>query len=95
MNTDTKYNGWTNYETWLVALWIDNDEGSQDYWRERGASCRWRNESAARADLAYELKDYHQEAVQGLNMVGMFLDMLNGALSSVNWREIADRLLEE
>ena len=25
--TDTEYNGWENYETWNVALWIDNDEG--------------------------------------------------------------------
>ena len=24
--TETGYNGWTNYETWLVALWIDNEE---------------------------------------------------------------------
>ena len=23
--TDTRYNGWTNYETWNVALWIQND----------------------------------------------------------------------
>jgi hypothetical protein len=24
---DISYNGWSNYETWQVALWIQNDEG--------------------------------------------------------------------
>lgn len=27
METDTTYNGWKNYETWNVILWLDNDEG--------------------------------------------------------------------
>lgn len=32
---DKKYNGWTNYETWNLALWMDNEQGSYNFWREQ------------------------------------------------------------
>ena len=35
--TDTEYNGWENYETWNVALWIQNDEGLYNIASECGS----------------------------------------------------------
>lgn len=34
MTKEERYNGWTNYETWCVHLWLSNEEGSYRYWRE-------------------------------------------------------------
>ncbi len=30
MPADETYNGWTNYPTWAVNLWLSNDQGSND-----------------------------------------------------------------
>jgi hypothetical protein len=27
MNNPKEYNGWANWETWNVVLWVSNDEG--------------------------------------------------------------------
>jgi len=35
--TDTEYLGWTNYETWNVALWINNDQGLNTLAYESGS----------------------------------------------------------
>lgn len=37
--TNRTYNGWTNYETWNVVLWIENDEGLCDLIRENDVCC--------------------------------------------------------
>jgi hypothetical protein len=53
MTTDTKYNGWKNYETWNVALWIGNDEGLYHLARE----CAERNKRTPYRDFVDALSD--------------------------------------
>lgn len=98
---DTTYNGWSNYETWAVKLWIDNEEGSDNYWREVSqevwneatADVPLTREDVARSTLADRLKDEHDEAMPEVQ--GVFADLLNAALGSVDWYEIAGSMLED
>ena len=39
--TDTTYNGWKNYETWNVALWIQNNQDLYDVARECDSYTSW------------------------------------------------------
>jgi hypothetical protein len=75
---DEGYSGWTNYPTWAVKLWIDNDEGSCNYWREQVRHCRVEAESRPRSTvysvdedhrfiLAALLKDEHEEALNTID----------------------------
>src|SRR4051812_40074939 len=49
-NDDKAYNGWTNYETWCVHLWLSNDEGTYSYWRE--AAERHRKEAPGHPNVS-------------------------------------------
>jgi hypothetical protein len=95
-DTDTTYNGWTNYETWSLALWLGNDQGSYLYWQEV-AEDTYRNAEAnrsftrrQRATLAFadQLKDETEENAPELG-ASFYADMLSAALSEINWHEIA------
>lgn len=106
MSQDNGYNGWSNYETWCVNLWIDNEEGSHRYWREVAQEIAANaepkatttdrpdgtREESARFELADRLKDEIGEALPEVD--GMWVDLMRGALSEVNWGEIASGILE-
>ena len=84
-----QYNGWKNYETWLVNLWIDNDGGSE-YWTERADEVR------DVSDLADEMENYYQElASEVIPSHGMFNDLFNSALREVSWHDIAEHYINE
>jgi hypothetical protein len=42
--TDTTYNGWKNYETWNVALWIGHNEGLYQSAKEAGTYASFRDQ---------------------------------------------------
>jgi hypothetical protein len=99
------YNGWTNYETWCVGLWMDNEEGSHAFFREQAREfyddCTAKpgipREEVASGRFAEYLKEHYDENIP--EMPGVYGDLLGGALSEVNWREIAqhyvDYIIEE
>ena len=108
MNQDEKrYNGWTNYETWVTALWLDNDYATQCFWRTAARECKastpsanqvkqgyWTPDEAARFTLAERLKE---EVTDGAPIAeaSLYADLLGAALQEVNWQEIADHYLAD
>ena len=105
MANEKNYNGWHNYETWDVKLWLDNDAGSQELQREWAKQAReekrdflkihpnWpvREPTGILADI---VKDFIEECAPELG-ASMFSDLLNAAIGEVDWYEIAEAILED
>ena len=96
----TTYNGWTNYETWAVNLWITNEQASYLHWTGRaweilGDQSKDEDDAtSAAAQLAEEIREAIEEecAIPSANLAS---DLMNAALSKVNWFEIAQAFMED
>lgn len=86
MATEDRYNGWINYATWDVNLWLANDEPMyRDVLQLRGAVARNPDQ------LAKELEDY----VRGVATPEGFGDLTVAELDEVAWPDIAAAWLED
>jgi len=90
MTNDNEYNGWANYETWNVALYLDNDEGIYNFMLEG-----LRHLLAERNDdwtgiSTQELRELVQSAFRGDSTP----DGVRLNHSEIDWSEISDKLLE-
>jgi hypothetical protein len=91
------YNGWVNYETWVTALWLDNEQSSYTDWRERAQSA-FENAEGDRENAGYALAQELKDEISNSSDIpesGLFADLVNAALSEVDWDEIAKHLLDE
>ena len=83
--TVTTYNGWSNRETWLVSLWLNNDESLSS--QLLGATRLQESVSVQAEWLAERIQeqlDWHLED-QGASL---WTDMLRTAFYRVDWCEV-------
>jgi len=108
MAEDKRYNGWTNYETWNVKLWMDNEEGSQSYYSDLAqeayndaeADGTFTREERATLDLSAKIKDEYESAMfdwleESGKQASVWADLLGAALGEVNWHEIAENMIDD
>lgn len=81
---DGTYNGWTNYATWRVNLEIFDGIDPRDMdWHRMD-----------KYDLGVVLMDYADELLSMDAKEGLALDYARAFLSGVNFREIAEVMIE-
>lgn len=83
--SNEQYNGWTNRETWLVPLW----------WNE----CPIESvEADTKEDAIKSLADQLEDLFRELNETpsnGLMADLISGAVSRINWYEIASHWIDD
>jgi hypothetical protein len=110
-NADEKgYNGWKNYETWSVALIVDNDQRTYNEAREitrdaieNGESSEfWTEEERRRYRVADALKDWVETELEESTQMTeaqpfsyLVAQLVRAAVGDVDWDAIADNYIEE
>ena len=105
----TKYNGWSNYETWNFKLWLDNDETVYNYIIDEIKKIKAIGYDAEAYEVSNFLRSYIDDNMPNLNVStrsqskygsmcdkqGFYLDILNTALRCINTYEVAESYLED
>jgi hypothetical protein len=86
MMEEQGYNGWKNYPTWVVNLWLGNDQGTY-------SECSYMAREALRDAPHDSFKEYVTDLIDD-ESAGLGNDLIGYALGEVDWNEIADSWLE-
>jgi len=91
------YNGYVNYETWNVSLWLDNDQGTCNHYTDRACELAEINGledlDTLRYELGQEIKDDIEEN-NPLDSASLYSDLLGASLSSVCWPDVAESFVD-
>jgi hypothetical protein len=90
---DKEYNGWSTYETWAVNMWIGSTEGSTNYWDNEAKELLERNDNDVE-ETTQLLANALEENLSQHECTGLHAELLNDALSKVDWKEISAFFIE-
>jgi len=106
--TEKGYQGWKNYPTWAVALWIDNDRDAYETAKatafdvaheaepESKMRKRWPKEKYSKTaifNVADALKEWIEDQMPELG--GPWGSLLGSAFDEIDWVELAEHYLEK
>ena len=90
--SENGYQGWANFTTWIIALWLSNDEGTYKL------MCDYADDAKENDDPQLVLAEIIEHYVRANNPVAdtasMWNDIMGRALGSVDWLSIASGYLE-
>lgn len=104
---DQEYQGWSNYETWAVALMLDNDRAEYEFVMSLVEDCLEMGNSNKETEtleeflhsdceinLADTLRDYIEDNNPLEGQATVYGQLLMGAIHNVNWMELAEHFLD-
>lgn len=84
-----KYNGWTNWETWNLKLWLDNEEPVYNQ------VLLLANTYPDQMDFIERLKEFVESIWFPELPAGPMADAVNSYLCTVDWYEITESYHKE
>lgn len=91
------YNGWTNYETWCVRMWMSNDPGEEMHWYAECEELMQEMEGESSKKIVWALgakmQEHYYDSIPEVE--GMWADLLSAALGECNWDEIASHIVDD
>ena len=90
MQEAEQFNGWSNRETWLAQVWLNNDEGS--YTLLQAALDKDNFQDYEKAEWLEE-KLQHQLLYE-IEVPCMWQDLLRTAFGRINWQELIEKNIE-
>lgn len=89
MSEKESYNGFRNFATWQVSVWLDNSQ-----------ELLWRFQQIATVlENPIDLSEWIEAYFEALNPVegsgDVYSDLMQNMLSQVDWERLADRVIDQ